>query len=106
MTKVKINPGVCGLHTTVEASSKDGLEVTVKVHSACPSVQELMKALGDSFDSYEVCLTKPGQNVFYEYASEKFPVHAACPVISGILKCIEAECRLALPRNASIEFCE
>ena len=104
MTKVKIDPGVCNLLTTVQAASDDGMEVTVTVKSACPSVQNMMKELGETFDAYEVCLTKPGANLFYEYASEHFPGHAACPAIAGIVKCIEAECKLALPRDASITF--
>ena len=106
MTKVRINPGVCGFTTTVTATSEDQMEVKVKVSSGCESVKKMMEELGDTFDAYEVCLTKPGDNEFYEYASENFPVHAACPIIAGIVKCVEAECRLALKANASIEFVE
>lgn len=104
MTKVKIDPGVCGLITTVEAESEDGMEVSVKVRSGCKAVQKMFEELGNEFDAYEVCLGKPGDNCFYEYASENFPGHAACPTISGIIKCIEAECRLALPKDVHITF--
>lgn len=104
MTKVKIDPGVCNLLTTVEAVSEDGMEVHIKVKSACPSVQNMFKELGETFDAYEICLTKPGGNQFYEYAMEHFPGHAACPTIAGIIKCIEAECKLALPKDTSITF--
>ena len=55
-------------------------------------------------DAYELCLTKPGDGPLYGWAAEHFPVHAACPVIAGILKCAEAECRLALPRDAAVRF--
>ena len=104
MTKVKIEPGVCGLTTKVEAESEDGMEVTVHIHSACKAVQQMAAELGEDFDAFEVCLCKPGQNVFYEYAAEHFPGHAACPTIAGIIKCIEAECHLALPRPVTITF--
>ena len=104
MTKVKINPGVCGLITTVEAQSDDGQEVTVTVRSGCGAINKMFETLGNTFDSYEICLTKPGANAFYEYAQENLPPHAACPAISGIIKAVEAECRLALPRDASITF--
>jgi len=63
-----------------------------------------METLGDTFDAYEVCLVTPGTGPLYEYAREHFPVHAACPVIAGITKCMEAECRLALKSDASISF--
>ena len=104
MTKVTINPGICNLITSVEAESPDKMNVTVNVKSGCDAVNQMFKELGNNFDAYEICLTKPGCGAFYEYASEKFPVHCGCPVISGIIKCIEAECNLALPKNCEIKF--
>lgn len=104
MTKVIINPGVCGFKTVVTADTNEDEEVILKVSSGCASVKAMMQELGDTFDPIEVCLKKPGDNVFYDYARAHFPVHAACPIISGILKCMEAEGQMALPANASIEF--
>lgn len=104
MKKVRIVPGVCGLTTSVEASSEDGMEVIVKVQSGCESIKKMMDSLGNHFDAFEVCLVKPGCGPFYEYARQHFPGHAACPAIAGIIKCMEAECNLALPGNASITF--
>ncbi len=108
MTKVKIEPGICGFSTTVRAvaDADDETELTVKVATGCPSVKAMMAALGDSFDAYEVCLKKPGEGPFYDYAREHFPVHVSCPVINGIIKCMEVEARLALRANASIAFVE
>lgn len=104
MTKVTIHPGVCNLVTAVEAESADQMTVTVRVKSACESVRNMMEALGSEFDAYELCLCKPGTNALYSYAAEHFPVHAGCPVMAGIIKCVEAECRLALPKDAEIHF--
>ncbi|MBQ9031439.1 MAG: hypothetical protein IJ106_08315, partial [Parasporobacterium sp.] len=47
---------------------------------------------------------KPGTGLLFGYASEQFPVHAGCPVLSGITKCIEAEAGLALQHNVTITF--
>ena len=105
MKKVKVNPGVCGLKTIIEAESmEDDMEVRLKVTSACDAVTKMMEALGDTFESFDICLRKPGQGPFFEYASKHFPVHCACPTISGIIKCAEAECNLALPRDVEIKF--
>ena len=106
MTKVKIEPGICGFTTMVTAETNEDDEVIVKVESGCGSVTGMMHALGDTFDGIELCLAKPGTGVFYDYAKEHFPVHAACPIINGILKYIEAECQLALKKDASITFLE
>ena len=82
MTTVQIQPGICGFTTKVEAVSEDQ----------------------DTFDAFELCLVKPGHGPLFEYAGEHFPIHAACPVIAGIIKCAEVECRLALPADAQIQF--
>lgn len=106
MTKVVINPGVCGFITTVTAiaGEEDETELTVAVKSGCDAVRDMMEQLGGTFNAYEECLVKPGHGRIYEYAAQHFPIHAACPVLSGIIKCMEAESGLALKRNASIEF--
>ena len=108
MTKVKIEPGICGFTTTVRATADedDENELTVHVASGCPSIKAMMEALGEEFDAYEVCLRKPGEGPFFEYAQKHFPVHVSCPVINGIIKCMEVETHLALKRDASIVFVE
>lgn len=104
MTKVMIKPGPCNLNTVVEASSEDGMEVQVRIISGCESLEKMTEALGDTWDAYEVCLGKPGTGPVYEYARDKMPGHASCPVLAGIIKCIEVECKLALPQDVSITF--
>ncbi|MGI6012000.1 MAG: DUF6951 family protein [Ruminococcus sp.] len=104
MTKVKINPGICGFITSAQASSDDEMTVKLNVKSGCPSVKKMMEELGDTFDAFEVCLQKPGEGPFYEYAKENFPVHVSCPILPGIIKCVEVECNLALKGDASITF--
>ena len=108
MTRVRIEPGICGFTTSVhaEANPDEDTELTVRVATGCPSVKGMMEALGDSFDAYEVCLQKPGQGPFYDYARAHFPVHVSCPVINGIIKCMEVEAHLALKKDASISFVE
>ena len=106
MTKVRIDPGICGMIATVTAESEDGMEVVLTVDSPCKGVKSMMEALGSEFDAYEICFTKPGTNPLYEYAAEHFPGHGACPILAGITKCVEAECRLALKKDVSITFIE
>ena len=104
MTRVVIEPGPCGFNTVVTASALDEGEVELKVASGCDAVKKMMDALGGTFDAYELCLVRPGCGPLFEYASEHFPVHCGCPVLAGITKCAEAECNLALRRDASIRF--
>ena len=104
MTRVKVEPGVCGLTTVVTADSEDQMEVRLKISSACEAVRKMGDELGDASDAFELCLCRPGCGPLYDYARDHFPGHAACPVPAGILKCVEAECGLALKRDAAITF--
>lgn len=104
MTKLRINPGICGLITYVEANSDDGMDVTLTIKSDCSAVSKMFEILGTTFDSFQICLVKPGSGPFYTYTSVNFPGHCACPTIAGIIKAIEVECKLALPKNAEIIF--
>lgn len=66
MTKVTVNPGICGLITKIEAcASEDKSEVTLKVDSSCIAVTKMMAEVGATFDAYELCLTKPGKGALY-----------------------------------------
>ncbi len=103
MTKVEIMPGICGLTTIVTAESEDGMDVTVKVESKCKDVTKMMEEVGEELDAMEILFHKPGAGPLYEAAAQHCP-HAACPTTSGILKCIEAECHMALPKDVSIKF--
>lgn len=105
MTKVTIHPGICGFVAEAEAQAdEDQIEVTLTVRSGCEAVRNLMAAVGPTFDAMELCLCRPGRDPLSQWAGEHFPVHAGCPVISGILKCAEAEAGLALKKDCSIHF--
>ncbi len=103
-TKVRIDPGVCGLITEAEATKTGRREVKLKVTSTCAAITKMFETLGEDFNSYELCLVRPGKGPLFEYASEKFPVHVSCPAIAGIIKAAEAECGLALKKDSSITF--
>ena len=104
MTRVKIDPGPCGFKTVVTAQMNDDDQAEVKMASGCKAVMAMMAEVGPELDPYEVCLVKPGKGPLYESAAEVFPVHAGCPVLIGIIKCVEAEAGLALLHNVSIDF--
>jgi len=101
MTKVKINPGVCGMECTVEVSKIDRMNFNVKVESKC----QMVTKLGEQFKTINMrdALKKYGQSVVFEQASQIL-AHGTCPVPTGLLKAIEAEARMALPRDVSITF--
>jgi hypothetical protein len=103
MKIVKINPGVCGFTTEVKAETEDGQAVKLEIKSACEHVRKMAALLGGEVDGYAACFGKCGGGPVYDAAREACR-HVACPVPAGIVKCIEAECGLALSRDAEIKF--
>lgn len=101
--KLKVCPGVCGLESLIIAESEDGMDVNIQVETKCKAVKAFIESLEQPLDSYEVCFAKPGDGPVYEAASENL-IHSACPVASALIKCIEAECKLALPKDVSFTF--
>jgi len=103
-TKVTIEPGICNLTCIVTAELVDEDELEIDVATGCAAINGMIDALGNTFDAFEVCLQKPGMGPFYDYAREHFPVHVSCPALCGIIKAMEVEAKLALPKDASIMF--
>ena len=101
MTRVTVNPGVCGMVCIIEVSKIDRRQVSLKIETKCDIVQEVCEqaAIMEVWD----VLKLPVESIVYEYAS-KCRIHAACPVPVAVIKAIEVEAGMALPRPVSIEF--
>ena len=107
MTRAEIDPGICGMICRVQAeATEDGQHVRVQVESPCPHIRSLFESLGDTADAWDVCFNTPGTGPFFETAPAHLPPHAGCPVLSGVVKCVEAESGLALKKDFGLHFLE
>ncbi len=97
MAKVHVNPGVCGLETTIIAISDDEQNVVLTVETACPYIQAMSAEIPE-VDGYQEAFGKFGDGEIYK-AANLHCKHPACPVPSGFIKAVEVACGLALPRN-------
>ena len=104
MKKIKVNPGECGLESVITAEKKGRKDVTVTVETKCKGVKAMIEALEQPLDGYAVLTEKPGSGKIYEAAANL--IHGACPEAAAVVKCVEAECGLALPRDVSFTFVE
>jgi hypothetical protein len=104
--RVKVNAGVCGLGSVVEASSQDGMNVTVRVESDCPRVLACADELinGPALDAFEELLRRPLIETTPALLAARHGLHPACPVPIAALKAVEAAAGLALPCDCSIEM--
>jgi hypothetical protein len=99
---VKVNPGVCGFKTVIEASSENKRQALLDIKTDCPNLKPLESELKTA-DAYKEVFAKFGKSGVFE-TTAKYCKHSACPVPTAILKGIEACCGLALPRDVVIEI--
>jgi hypothetical protein len=95
----RITAGICGFTTTVRTSS-EGPVVKVDIESDCEHIKKLAAALTE-VDPYREITFRGAGPLTYELAREHC-AHAACPVPTGILKAIEVDAGLALPKDVTI----
>lgn len=102
MSKVIVNPGICGFQTQIEVDSQDSRNCSVTLVTQCPNIKSMGEEL-QNVDGFKECFAKVGDSQVFEVA-RRHCKHAACPVPTGIIKGIEVAWQLALPKNAEIRF--
>jgi hypothetical protein len=101
MTRVVVDSGICGKITTIEVDKVGKRMVTIKIVSDCELVTDMGKSLIE-VDQWDA-LKSHVQSEIYQIASGSH-IHVSCPVPVAILKAIEVEAGLALPRPVNIRF--
>ena len=99
MATASIDAGICGFTTTVRTHGQ-GRVMRIEMESDCEHIAGLAEALTEVDPFAEISFRGAGP-VTLELARHHC-AHAACPVPTGILKAIEVEAGLALPRDATI----
>jgi len=100
MASAEIDSGICGFCTTVRTKA-EGRIVKLEFETTCGYVEKLAEQLTEVEPYGEISFRGDGP-VTLRLAAEHL-MHPACPVPSGILKAIEVEAGLALPKDASIK---
>ena len=102
MARGKINGGVCGFVTFVQADAVGNGKIALRITTDCPNIQKIAEELVQ-IDSYDAVFGKElSSNKVYQLMSKHCP-HPSCIVGAGILKAIEVAAGLALPQEASIK---
>jgi hypothetical protein len=99
MATAVIEAGICGFTTTVRTRN-EGRTMAVEIESECEHIKRLAEALTEVEPFREISFRGAGP-LTLEKARE-YCAHAACPVPTGVLKAIEVEASLALPKDVSI----
>ena len=96
-----VDPGVCGMHATIEVTKIDIKRFWIEVNTNCEMITKMVELMG-GVDLNDVLKPQINSKV-YQCASE-CGVHTACPIPMAILKAIEVEAGLALPRPVSVDL--
>lgn len=102
MAQAEIKPGICGFTTTAEVRKTGVRSCSLTVKSDCPHIRDLAAKLTE-LDPFREITFRDGGPLVFQAASRSLP-HPACPVPVGIIKAIEVEAGLALPRDVEIRL--
>jgi len=101
LTRVIVKAGICGFDTTVEATKTGKRTVSVVVQSDCEAVAGMNGDLENL--GWLEALGPPGKSAVWQCVCQHLK-HPSCPVPIGIMKAIEVELDLALPKDVVIHF--
>jgi len=96
-----VSAGVCGFTTTVKAEKTNRKKVKVTLDTEC----EMVSNMGKDLETLDMMAVFTGflDNPVYR-AAAKHLKHVSCPVPSAVLKAVEVELELALPRDVEMRF--
>ncbi|NIV36098.1 MAG: hypothetical protein GWN58_43600 [Anaerolineae bacterium] len=101
MATAEISSGICGFSATVK-TEKEGSKVKLSIESDCKAIQSLAAELTEVDPFQEITFRGSGPRSLELGAKHCY--HTACPVPVGIIKAVEIEAGLALPKDAVIKL--
>ena len=101
MTTVIVNSGACGFTVTIKAVRGNDKKIAISLDTNCEMVRKMLADI--THVDQRVTLVGFRDNPIYLSAAKHLK-HVACPVPSAILKAIETEAGLNVPKDARIEF--
>lgn len=101
MTKIAVDSGICGLSVIVSVEKGKDKKVTVSLETECRMVNKMLEDISEL--DMMVAFTGFLNNPVYRSAAKHIK-HVACPVPSAILKAVEVETGLCIPKDVSMVF--
>jgi hypothetical protein len=103
MAKTKVEAGICGFVTEIEADSKDFQNVSFSISTNCNNLAKLPEII-KTCDAYHELKNGSEGDIFRVTKSELKSMCTACVVPSAIFKTMQVAAGLALPKNVSIDI--
>ena len=104
-TRIEVYAGVCGHSAVIDVTKVDDTHVQVVITSACDEITAMNPDLARvqwKGKGHEV-FKRMTESAVYQSAARHIR-HTACPIPTAILKAIEVEVGIALPKDVTITF--
>jgi hypothetical protein len=104
-TRIEVYAGVCGHSAVIDVTKVDDTHVQVVITSACDEITAMNPDLARvqwKGKGHEV-FKRMTESAVYQSAAQHIR-HTACPIPTAILKAIEVEVGIALPKDVTITF--
>jgi len=101
MTKVIVHSGACGFIVLIYAEKSERGKIAIRIDTDCEMVKKMIEDVAVLDRS--AALTTFQNNPVYRSAAKHLK-HVACAVPSGIIKALEVEAGLNVPKDADICF--
>ena len=103
MVKTKVEAGICGFVTEIEAVSEDGQNVGFKVKTNCEKIKNLSAKL-PTVDSYSEISKGFDGELYKAIRGELKGCCSGCAVPVGLFKSMQVAAMLALPKDIVISI--
>lgn len=103
MAKTKVEAGICGFVTEIEANSADFQNVSFTINTNCKNLAKLPEII-KTCDAYQELKNGSEGEIFKVTKSELKSMCAACVVPSAVFKTMQVAAGLALPKNVCMEI--
>jgi hypothetical protein len=101
MTTLIVNSGACGFIVTIKSEKDAAGKIAISLDTDCEMVRDMLAdiALLDRMAAFSGILNNP----VYQSAAKHLK-HPGCPVPGAILKALEVEAGLNVPKDVTIVF--
>ena len=103
MVKTKVDAGICGFHTEIEANSEDEQNVNFIITTQCEKISNLSKKL-KTVDAYNEIKEGFNGEIYKIVFQELKGCCSGCAVPVGIFKSMQVAAMVALPKDIIIRI--
>lgn len=103
MIRTRVEAGVCGFITEIEASSEDSQNVRLKIKTDCEKIQKLSGKIPE-LDAFNEIKDGFEGELYKVVRQELKGCCAGCAVPAGLFKSMQAAAMVALPKDVEIKM--